>query len=363
MANFFQITRTEFTVAQYIGWMRSGELELNPNFQRRSVWKAPAKSYFIDTVARGLPVPIIFLRERTDLSSLRTIREVVDGQQRLRTLFSYISPELLPNFHEERDSFTVSKIHNDEIGGKKFSELSFSVREHMISYQISTHVLPSSTSDAEVLDMFRRMNASGVKLTAQELRNAQFFGAFSQVAKDLSNQYLDAWRSWRVFSESDFARMREVEFVSELMILIQRGIQEKTQRSIDNAYKISEDTYPSGDFIILAFNDTMEHIERWIGPRLWATPFSNSAVFYALFAALLDLRFGPVHAGKRGQELQELPDGIAERLPSLAQSLAQRDRLPLEVREALISRSNRLTNRKAIRDFIFPRLVKDDATN
>lgn len=361
MANFFQITRTEFTVAQYIGWMRSGELQLNPNFQRRSVWKAPAKSYFIDTVARGLPIPIVFLRERTDLTTLRTIREVVDGQQRLRTLLSYIASELLPDFDRARDGFTVRRIHNKELGGKSFSELATVIQEQMISYQISTHVLPSSTSDAEVLDMFRRMNASGVKLSAQELRNAKFFGVFAQTAKEISSEYLDFWRGWRLFAEGDFARMREVEFVSELMMLIEKGVQEKTQPSIDAAYKQKDETFPRCEFVRQAFEQVVTDLTFLLGERLSASPFSNQAVFYALFGAWLDLRYGAPLNGNRPTEAKPIDGATSTRLSQLAHELTHRERLPPQVREALISRSNRIGNRKILKDFVQARLTNAGA--
>jgi hypothetical protein len=363
MAGFLQIARTEFTVAQYIGWMRNGELELNPNFQRRSVWKTPAKSYFIDTVVRGLPIPIIFLRERTDLNTLQTLREVVDGQQRLRTLLSYIAPDLVPGFNVERDGFTVSKVHNDEIGGLAFNELSASLREQIISYQISTHVLPSSTSDAEVLDMFRRMNASGVKLTAQELRNAKFFGMFSQTSKTLAIKYLETWRTWRVFNESDFARMKEVEFVSELLMLIERGVQEKTQPSIDATYKRLDNDWNDMPFIVSAFEETMNTISAFAGGYIARSPFRNSAVFYSLFAALLDLRFGPAVNRVRPHGNFPAPPNLEDRLRDVARSLDARDRLTPDIQAALNSRSNRASNRTTVRDYIQAGLIANAGPN
>lgn len=80
------IKRTLFSVSDFLTWQKAGLLDLSPPFQRRSVWKPGAKSYLIDTVVRSLPTPLIFLRERVDLDSLQVTREVIDGQQRLRTL-------------------------------------------------------------------------------------------------------------------------------------------------------------------------------------------------------------------------------------------------------------------------------------
>jgi hypothetical protein len=88
-----QTLRTQYRVGDFVAWQRDGALELNPNFQRRPVWKKGAKSYLIDTILRGLPMPIIFLRDlRADLKTFKAKRDVVDGQQRIRTILSFIDP-------------------------------------------------------------------------------------------------------------------------------------------------------------------------------------------------------------------------------------------------------------------------------
>src|SRR6185503_2856940 len=105
--------------------MAKGEnLKLAPEFQRRAVWRPGAKSFLIDTIVRDLPIPIIFLRDRrSDTRTLEPQREVVDGQQRLRTVVAYIAPTLLEDFDADRDPFKVKEVHNAELAGKTFAEL------------------------------------------------------------------------------------------------------------------------------------------------------------------------------------------------------------------------------------------------
>ena len=59
----WNIQRTQFKVSDFVNWYRSNELELSPIFQRRSVWPTGAKSFLIDTVMRGLPIPAVILQE------------------------------------------------------------------------------------------------------------------------------------------------------------------------------------------------------------------------------------------------------------------------------------------------------------
>ena len=149
---------TQYKVSDFLSWQKAKTLVLSPSFQRRPVWKAVAKSLLIDTVARGLPMPPIFFREqRTSLSSFEPKREVVDGQQRIRTLISFINPSLLDDYKPERDAFDVLENHNNEIGGKKFSEFPPPLQQRMLDYEFGVHILPAEVSDKEVLQIFARI--------------------------------------------------------------------------------------------------------------------------------------------------------------------------------------------------------------
>jgi len=96
--------KTTYKVSDFLSWQKIGSLLLSPAFQRRPMWPIGAKSLLIDTVVRDIPTPMIFLREVRNLRSLEPQRQVVDGQQRLRTLISFIDCKLLKDFDEARDS-------------------------------------------------------------------------------------------------------------------------------------------------------------------------------------------------------------------------------------------------------------------
>ena len=98
-----------YSVNDFLSWHERQELVLQPKFQRRDVWSPKAKSHLIDTILRGLPIPIIFIRQDVDPQKRRTIREVVDGQQRLRSVISY-----------SKDEFPVLKSQNPTFGGQTF---------------------------------------------------------------------------------------------------------------------------------------------------------------------------------------------------------------------------------------------------
>lgn len=86
MKNFDSRT---YSISDFLEWYSNGQLELNPKFQRRSVWDDNARSYLMDTIIRGFPIPKVFIRQKLNVTTRNNIREVVDGQQRLRTILSF----------------------------------------------------------------------------------------------------------------------------------------------------------------------------------------------------------------------------------------------------------------------------------
>lgn len=286
------IKKPPFRVSDFVGWQRQGALELSPHFQRRPVWKPEAKSFFIDTVLRGLPAPVIYIRERIDLDRQTTIREIVDGQQRLRTLFTYIDESLVPDFRPERDRFSISPVHNRDVAGKKYNDLPQELKSQILGYEFSTHVLPATIEDREVLQIFARLNATGVKLNHQELRNAEFFGEFKTLMYELALEQLERWRRWQIFSEDQIARMKEVEATSDLIMNMILGLTGKTQKRLKDVYKRFDQSFPHGNEVARRFRRVMDTIEDILGPDLPKTVFSSEVYFYSLFIYFYDRMYG-----------------------------------------------------------------------
>ena len=61
-----EITKTVYKISDFLAWQKAQLLILSPYFQRRSVWSLGAKSYLLDTVVRGLPIPDNFLTRAED---------------------------------------------------------------------------------------------------------------------------------------------------------------------------------------------------------------------------------------------------------------------------------------------------------
>jgi Protein of unknown function DUF262 len=98
--------RSSFTTLDFLGWEEAGTLSLSPKFQRRAVWKLPARAYLVDALLKGLPVPPIYLRVTPNERKTRTMREVIDGQQHLRAVLDFV-----------KDDYALTRSVSDEAPG------------------------------------------------------------------------------------------------------------------------------------------------------------------------------------------------------------------------------------------------------
>ncbi len=259
-------------------WDERGQLEIAPKFQRRNVWLPAAKSYLIDTIIRGKPIPKIYIRTRLDPETKKSIREVVDGQQRLRAILEFI-----------KDGFKISKVHNTELGNKSFSELPQEVQNEILKYELSVDLL-NDASDAEVLDIFARLNTYTVTLNQQELINAKFFGHFKQTVYRVGFEYNTFWKSMGVLNDRQILRMEDAALTSELFVAMLDGIQSK--KAYESYYKTYDDAFANKERYIDEYKRIMDLIGRIYGKELPTSNFTRLPMFYTLFIVLYDLVFG-----------------------------------------------------------------------
>ncbi|WP_373723456.1 DUF262 domain-containing protein [Bacteroides heparinolyticus] len=70
-----------------------------PEYQRDFTWDTLRQSKFIESIILGLPIPLIFVAENKD-----SAWEIVDGSQRIRTIYSFIKNKLVLDGLEKFDT-------------------------------------------------------------------------------------------------------------------------------------------------------------------------------------------------------------------------------------------------------------------
>ena len=214
-------TPQTFSVAEFLKWNDDGELKLNPKFQRGSVWTAPARTYLIDSILRGYPIPKLLLRTSIDRDSRRTIRDVVDGQQRLRTIIDFSAGKL------------VLGVKAKEFRGKRYNDLEPEQKDAFLAYKLTCEQLINA-SDDDVLEVFVRINSYAVPVTEAELRNARFENDFTDAVKEIV-QEAAIW-DLGVVSERDRVRMVDQSVVAELLAFLDRGVTDGAESDLTRYY-------------------------------------------------------------------------------------------------------------------------------
>ena len=142
-------------------------IDKSPTYQREgAVWSIDKKQLFIDSVFAEFDVPKLYLHDiRTD-SSAALDYAIIDGKQRLETLWEFMRGD----FTSARD-FSIEDATQGELeGAVKFTELGTDWQDVFKSRQIDV-VLVSDADEEDIEDLFSRLN-NGEPLNAAEKRNA-----------------------------------------------------------------------------------------------------------------------------------------------------------------------------------------------
>lgn len=277
-------------------WTDNNRLEITPDFQRKFVWGSAAKIMLMDTILKNIPMPKIFVSNL--VKNDNPYRSVIDGQQRITAILSFI-----------RDEFSLNKPYDGKFSNKKFSELPEPIKTNFLRYKLDFNEI-NDASDEQLREIYSRVNKYSSVLNKQELRRADFPGDFLELAEKLAvNPFFD---SAKIFTITNRRRLGDVEYVSELLAGLIGGVQDK-KNTLDGFYKdyadwntTEKDKIEKGFVEILKdinliFNGkeysgksgpiTMEYCEELkFDGVIYKTRFKQKADFYALFFAINKLK-------------------------------------------------------------------------
>lgn len=190
-------------ISDLIGMIKRGDLILQPDFQRKLVWSIRHKESFIDTILKGFPFPEIYIAQSgIDLETFQAQQVVVDGQQRLSTIISYINGEL-----------PCKKI-------LRYSALDNQQKAAFLNYDVVVRDLKDASSDT-IKEVFRRINLTQYRLNDIEINNAIYEGEFISTAKDILNHLDDG--SFPLFSDNELNRMGDLNYILMIMATLEEG--------------------------------------------------------------------------------------------------------------------------------------------
>jgi hypothetical protein len=244
---------TPMTVNDYCAAYERGDVIVNRDYQRSDrVWPEMARSYLIETIILGFPLPKFTLYTVTDIASRKTIKEIVDGQQRTHAIL---------RFYHDRMKLSGSL---DTVGlqNRLFSELEPEHQASFLNAALSVDQIFTSTRD-EIRQAFRRMNSYTIPLNPEEHRHAQFQGRMKWLLQRVSDEYDEALYQMGVFSEKQLVRMADTKLLAELCDALLHGIRTTNRTVLDRLHKERDENFPEEDDLKRRLRDAFDTVRRW----------------------------------------------------------------------------------------------------
>jgi hypothetical protein len=152
-----RVSTKNFSIRNILDMIREESLELAPDFQRNTVWKARQKSRLIESILLQIPLPAFYFAEDND-----GLLRVVDGLQRLSTVRDFV----------RTNGFSLRDLeYIKDVEGNRFGDLPAQWQRRVHNTQIVVHIIDPLTPRGVKYDIFKRINTGGTPLNAQEIRH------------------------------------------------------------------------------------------------------------------------------------------------------------------------------------------------
>jgi hypothetical protein len=229
----------DMIITDYCAAMDRREISVNPKYQRSDqVWPNTAKSFLIETILLGYPIPKFYLHQITDLKSKKAIKEIVDGQQRSKTIHDFFNNRL-----------RLSKnLETAGARGKNYDELHDDLKTSFLNYRLSIEMFVSAGPD-DIRESFRRLNSYTVPLNEEEKRHAVFQGEFKWFVYEKAKEYENTFIELDVFSEKQLIRMQDAKLLADFANAFINGVQTTKSKQLNDLYKANDKAFESRDEI------------------------------------------------------------------------------------------------------------------
>jgi hypothetical protein len=192
----------EVKLINLINWILEDKINLKPYYQRNDMWNRNDQEVLIDSILKGYPLPNFFSFKRNHDDF-----EMVDGQQRARTIFRLYKGQITDSYNN-----SINNINRDDF----------------FAYKLNFTEIYNVKNNKEIERFYVLVNKRGKQLTTPEIHKAEFANTnfLKLVYKLLENQSL---MNLNIFTEASSKRMNDRNFVEELASYLIYGIQDKKE--------------------------------------------------------------------------------------------------------------------------------------
>lgn len=261
------------TVTDLENLYEDGLLNLEPGFQRQSVWNERDRAKLVDSMLRNYPLPAVFLYRRQVDGDF--VYDVIDGKQRIESILMFVG--------QMRGRFGL----NTQLPGGETTEWVDwkRLQKKKLQHLIAGYRLPVIEVDGDIgdiIDVFVRINSTGKALTPQEKRHARYYNSrFLKEADRLARRFEDFFKSNGILGASQMSRMKHVEFMCELMLSLHQGDVINRKAALDRVMSSDGFTDAQTRKAAAKATATLNRVKR-IFPKFKTTRLRQMTDFYSL---------------------------------------------------------------------------------
>ncbi len=237
-------TATNKKLREIITEISQNTLVLRPGFQRNLVWTSKHKNNIIRTVLKGYPFPEIFIATMDcDMATAASKNGIVDGQQRISTLYSYFKGT--NDFKLEPDI-------------KPYVDLSIAEQKAFLEYVVVVRDL-GIIEDSEIREVFKRLNSTNYSLNSMEINHAVYNGAFKSLCERLAENSF--FENNRLFTSNDIRRMKDSYYIASLLSTLLLGYFNNDDK-VDECFSLYNEVFEEEKTIEDNFCSILDLISR-----------------------------------------------------------------------------------------------------
>lgn len=268
----------DYVIGYLVNQFEEEEFYVPREYQRNFIWTNTDKSYFIESVLMGLPIPFMFFADTSDGKI-----EIVDGAQRTQTLVQFAQNELKLN---DLEILTDSN-------GLSFSDLDIAVQRRFLNTNIRVVYLEEGTTKNVRQEIFKRINTSGRLAKPAEIRRGSFDGPFKVFleecvqnelfqklaprSKEVEDRYEGFELVLRFFAYTDSYQDDFNNYDGNVTKFLDRYLKQKNKvfdnKTITNSYK-------------MRFEKMLKYTEKLLGERGFRKSLKAKSTPRARFEAL-----------------------------------------------------------------------------
>lgn len=289
------------TAQDIINRFSNDALNLDPGFQRNSVWSDADRRKLIESIVRGSPLPAVFLYKRHEDGQIKY--DVIDGKQRLESILRFAGEVWGKRFSARLQ--LPGDENREEYDWKKLARL----RKQTLVTGYEMQVIEVDGDIGDVVDLFVRINSTGKALTNAEKRHAKYYAKsdFFKAAAKLAEQLAPILVKHGILTETQISRMKHSELVSKLMVSVDRGEPINAKAALDAVMQANSLTVAQ---VRRAGSRTKSAIRRTLRllPNIKSTRFRRTSDFYTLVLLMSQFQAQRLvlTGRKRNQQAREL---------------------------------------------------------